>query len=135
MPAAVWLSLIVIALAPASPGQRMAAGQRNYDVSTEKTLSGSITEVREVPGPGRSAGVHLVIATDNGPVTVHVGPKSFLDQKHIAFAAGDRVEVTGSAVTIDSEPVVVAREIKRGEQTVTLRDKRGIPVWSRGGRG
>ena len=31
--------------------------------------------------------------------------------------------------------VVIAREIKKGDQTMTFRDERGFPKWSGRGRG
>jgi len=33
-------------------------------------------------------------------------------------------------ITFDGKPAIVAAEIKKGEETLILRDKSGFPVWS-----
>jgi hypothetical protein len=30
--------------------------------------------------------------------------------------------------------ILIAREVKKGEQTLILRNAKGIPLWARGGR-
>ena len=42
----------------------------------------------------------------------------------------DAVEILGSRVTIDEDAVLLARQIKKGEATWTLRDASGRPLWS-----
>jgi hypothetical protein len=43
--------------------------------------------------------------------------------------------VVGSKVTMAGQEVVIAREIKKGDQVLTLRDAKGVPLWAgRGGR-
>jgi hypothetical protein len=51
----------------------------------------------------------------------------------VTIASGDVVHILGSRVTIDDEPVPLARQIEKGDQTWTLRDANGRPLWS-GGR-
>ena len=64
---------------------------------------------------------------------VDVGPASFVSSKNVTFAKGDALTVVGSKVTMAGQVVVIAREIKKGEQVLTLRDAKGFPLWS--GRG
>jgi hypothetical protein len=40
------------------------------------------------------------------------------------------VEVKGSRVTIAGKPVVIAAEVKKGDETLKLRDDNGIPAWA-----
>ena len=65
---------------------------------------------------------------------VHVGPKFYLDEQKITIAKGDALEILGSRVTIDAKPVLIARQIKKGNATWTLRDASGRPLWSVRGR-
>jgi hypothetical protein len=51
-----------------------------------------------------------------------------------SFAKGDQVEVIGSRVRMDSTDGVIAREIKKDDKVLTLRDAQGFPKWSRAGR-
>ncbi|HZE22108.1 MAG TPA: hypothetical protein VE082_08650, partial [Desulfobaccales bacterium] len=48
---------------------------------------------------------------------------------------GDKLEATGSKVTLNNQPVLIAREVKANGQTLTLRDAQGIPAWRGLGRG
>jgi hypothetical protein len=55
--------------------------------------------------------------------------------KHFDFAKGDAITVTGSKVKMGGQDVVIAREIKKGDQVLTLRDARGFPLWYGRARG
>jgi hypothetical protein len=74
------------------------------------------------------------MTASSGPIEVHVGPASFVSSKNITFAKGDALTVVGSKVTMAGQDVVVAREIKKGDQVLTLRDANGFPLWSGRGR-
>lgn len=103
--------------------------RRNYDPATEVTITGVVEEVVEVAHQGRGTGTHLKLKTDAGVVVVHVGPTRFLISQKASFFKGDQITVTGSKV----KNAVIAREIKKGDATLTLRDAQGEPKWSRGG--
>jgi hypothetical protein len=77
-------------------------------------------------------GLHLTLKTENATYTVLVGPVQFVKDKGFAFAKGDEIEVTGSKVKYGD--ALIAREIKKGDKTLTLRNEQGIPEWSRGPR-
>ena len=109
----------------------------NYDPSTETTLKGVVEKVEEVKPaerPGRLGGTHLVVKSEGKSYEIHVGPSAFLQEKNWKFAEGDQIEITGSKVNLNGEEVVLARTIKKDDRTLTLRDEKGIPVWSRGNR-
>ena len=111
-------------------------GGANYNPATETTVTGSVDSVENLPSPGRGGGgLHLMLAGPTGRIDVHVGPASFVASRNVTFAQGDALTVTGSKVTVDGEDAVIAREIKKGDQVLTLRDAKGFPLWSgRGGR-
>lgn len=102
-----------------------------YDTKTETTLTGVVQAVKEVPGPGRSTGTHLIVKGDSETLTVHVGPSWYLKKNSYSFSKGDRVEVTGSKVKYQGKEVVIARQIKKDGHTWTLRNEQGLPLWSR----
>ena len=110
-----------------------------YDAKTETTIKGTVERVETVTGTGgrgRRAlgGTHLTVKTEKETLDVHVGPTVYLTEKGITLAKGDRLEILGSRVTIDEEPVVIAKQIKKGDNTWTLRDASGRPLWSGRGR-
>jgi hypothetical protein len=110
-----------------------------YDGKTETTIRGTVESVQTVTGAGGRGGrglggTHLTVKTEKETLGVHVGPTTYLTEKGITLAKGDMLEILGSRVTIDEEPVVIARQIKKGDNTWTLRDASGRPVWSGRGR-
>ena len=118
-----------------SGGMGGRIGGRMYDPQTVTTVSGEVVSADTISGPrGGYQGLHLTLKTDQETIPVHLGPKQFLDQQPIKFAAGDKVEVIGSRVTFDGKPVILAAEVKKGGQSLQLRDANGIPVWAGRGR-
>jgi hypothetical protein len=105
-----------------------------YNPATEITVKGTVEAVNQVTGRGGWGGTHLQLKTESETLDVHVGPSWFLTQSKIVFAKGDQVEVTGSKVKFANGDALLAREITKGDQKLTLRNENGFPVWSRRGR-
>jgi hypothetical protein len=104
---------------------------RFYSNATETAVAGTVEEVNTVSRPGRNTGgLHLMLNTSSGPVEVHVGPTWYVSSQNVTFAKGDAVTLIGSKVTISGREVLVAREITKGQQTLTLRAANGTPVWA-----
>jgi hypothetical protein len=106
-------------------------GVPRYDTSTDVTMKGTVEKVESQMATTGWNGTHLVVRFEAETLTVHVGPSSYLAQKGFSFAAGDQIEVTGSKIKFEGSDVIVAREIKRDDKLLTLRDRQGIPSWSR----
>ncbi len=102
-----------------------------YKPDTAETISGEIISVEKVsPKSGMFYGVHLLVKTGEETITVHLGPGWYLEEQNVKFEKGDKLEVTGSKVTFDGEHVIIASEVKKGEETLELRSGNGIPAWS-----
>jgi hypothetical protein len=129
--ALITVTAVSVVMAQTGPG----GGSPMYDVKTETTISGTVEGVDTVTGAGgrgRHAlgGTHLTVKTEKETLAVHVGPTQYLTEKGITLAKGDALEILGSRVTIGGESVVIARQIKKGDDTWTLRDAFGRPLWS-----
>jgi hypothetical protein len=135
-------ALLVIGAVSVVLAQTSGTGQQAspmYDVKTETMIKGTVESVETVAGMGargRGApgGTHLVVKTEKETITVHVGPTAYLAEKGITLAKGDSVEILGSRVTMGSEPVLIAKQIKKGDKAWMLRDASGRPLWSGRGR-
>jgi hypothetical protein len=133
------LSLLVAASLFAQ-SQGPGAGPR-YDPATEATVTGTVESVEQIPGPGGGrgrrglGGTHLAFKTSTEALEVHLGPTTFLDEKNVAIAKGDTLVITGSRITVDGDRVFIAKEVKKGDSTWTLRDTAGLPLWRGRGRG
>ena len=132
------LSLLLTAYAwaqPAGPGAGKGMMSRGgmglqYDPNNLETVKGEVTQVQK--SPGRSQGVHLEVKTGKETLIVILGPSSFLEQQKMAFASGDKVEITGSRIKHPQKAIILAGEVKKGDQVVKLRDEKGLPLWRRG---
>jgi hypothetical protein len=47
----------------------------------------------------------------------------------VKIAAKNKVEVKGSRITFGGKPVIIAAEVKKGDEVLKLRDDAGFPVW------
>jgi hypothetical protein len=126
-------SLLAMPLALAQMGPGPGGRARMYNPATETTVTGTVEEVKTVEGRHGWHGTHLTLKSADKTLDVHLGPESFLKAKGFSFAKGDQVEVTGSKVSAKGGEAIVAREVKKGGETLVLRDAQGIPQWSRRG--
>lgn len=127
----------VLWLAPGAAVVGAAQDERpwgpRYDRATEATVSGVVQAVEAIAPPGRGrrglGGTHLQVKAGDDVLEVHLGPAAYLATQKVALVAGDAVEIVGSRVTVDGEPVWLARTVKKGGQVWTLRDTAGLPLW------
>lgn len=128
--------VVVLGTAIASLAQmtRGPKGAPMYNAATQITLKGTVEAVKQVTGRQGWGGTHLQLKTESETLDVHVGPTWFLSQNKITFAKGDQIEVTGSKVKFADGDALLAREITKGDQKLTLRNENGFPVWSRRGQ-
>lgn len=139
------------AFAQMGAGQGMDQGRMmmKYDPSTEVTVKGTVEEVQGASNPMSQGGMmsqggtmgskkgmgrmgtHLMLKTQDGTLTVIVGPSRFIADKGFSFAKDDQIEVTGSKLKYQGKDEILAREIKKGDKLLTLRNAQGVPEWSR----
>jgi hypothetical protein len=104
---------------------------RMYDPKTLETLSGEVVSVDTItPMKGMSYGVHLTVKTEKETVSVHLGPGWYVENQDVKIEPKDKVEIAGSRITFDGKPAIIAARIKKGDETLVLRDENGFPVWS-----
>ncbi len=116
--------LTVVAQGPGSQGM----GFGPYNTASETTVTGTVQAVQQHPGKRAGVGIHLLLKTKDSTLDVHVGPSWYLDKQGVKFAEGDTVEVTGSMLKTNDG--ILAREIKKGDKTLTLRNAAGHPLWA-----
>jgi DNA/RNA endonuclease YhcR with UshA esterase domain len=102
-----------------------------YDPATEATYKGVVEDVKDYVCPvSGGMGSHLTLKLADGKtIEVHVATTQFLKAYEFIFKSGDQVEVTGSKVKFQGVDTIFAREIKRGNEIMVLRDKEGKPAW------
>jgi DNA/RNA endonuclease YhcR with UshA esterase domain len=123
--------LIGLALAlPATCSQATGSAPK-YDKSTEVTITGVVTDVKDYDCPiSGTLGAHLTVKPEQGPeIEIHLAATRYVKSYEMVFARGDKVEVVGSKVKFNGSDAIIARELTRGQDTFTFRDKDGKPVW------
>ncbi|HVP53592.1 MAG TPA: hypothetical protein VMU45_01255 [Candidatus Eisenbacteria bacterium] len=119
------LLLAVVILAVSA----VAQAPPKYDPATETKLQGVVAELKFVPPSGGKPAAYLVVKSGAESIDVFLCPKSFLDDMGATFKPDDKVEITGSKVKQDGADLILAREVVRGDDTLTLRFKDGKPAW------
>jgi hypothetical protein len=96
-------------------------------------VQGTSKEVSEHTGTRGWPGARLAMKTSNGTLDVHVGPTSYMAEKKFQFSKGDQIEVIGSKAKYEGAEALLARGIKKGDKSLTLRNAQAIPQWPGGG--
>ena len=108
-----------------------------YDPATVVTRHCKVDSVDELAAGdcrGCDGGVHLRATCEGESWDVHLGPSAFVKEKSFLLAKGDEVDVTGSRVSEDGGTSLIAREVRKGEAVLELRDEKGLPLWRKGAR-
>jgi len=104
-------------------------GAPKYDAATETKMKGTVEELK-LPEKGHDKEiVHLVMKNGDDTVDIYLCPKSFMDDMGVTFTKGEEIAFTGSKVKQGGADMVLAREVVKGQDTLTLRDDKGRPVW------
>jgi hypothetical protein len=113
------------------PGPGEEAGfERMYDPKTVGTVSGKVISVARIADRGTGDGVSLTLKTAKETILVDLGPGWFLAKQGLTFAPQDQVEITGSQITFQGKPALIAAQVKKGGRSLKLRDSAGIPAWA-----
>jgi hypothetical protein len=142
-----WILVLIGSLALACPvlaqpgsgggrgmGMGRGMGPRIYNPQTVTTVKGTVEKLEELPSMGRGSARGMrfrgvVLKTDKGNITVHLGPAWYQDQKKFSVKVGNTMAATGSKVTLNQQPALLAREVTVNGKTLKLRDDQGIPLW------
>lgn len=107
---------------------------RLYRVDQHQKLKGTLVEIIELtPIPGMSPGIGMIMISRNKEkVTVHLGPKWFVDLLMRGFKPGDSVKVKGAWAQIKGERFFIASKVRNAEifEVKFRKTKDGTPYWT-----
>jgi hypothetical protein len=137
----VMVFLLTASMALAGPGKWGGRGsggwgmgtpyQGMYNPANTETLTGEVIGLEQtVPMKRMNQGIALVVKTEKEMVTVHLGPSWYMERLDAKIVKGDQVEIKGVRATLAGKPVVLAAEVKKGDNVLVLRDASGVPVWA-----
>jgi hypothetical protein len=115
-------------------GWEKNSGYNNlYDLAQKDRIKGVVVDVTKlIPLPGMAPGVGLLVQSpQDGSVTVHLGPRSFINVNTIWNLKGAQVKVRGVWAEIKNEKVFIAYKLKSDKLAIKLRRTRdGTPLWT-----
>lgn len=123
------LGLILFAAAWGQSGQK-AGPSGLYNPATVVTVSGIVVAKTPPAAKGLPQLIYLTLKTEAGKVSVFLGPEFYIEKLPLQIQNLDQIEVTGSAITWEDKPVILAATIKKGDQVLKIRDPDGVPAWS-----
>ena len=113
------------------PGPGAGAGyDRMYDPKTVGTVKGEVVSVDKITDRGMGSGVSLTLRTPKETILVYLGPGWFLAKQDFTLAPKDQVEITGSQISFQGKPALIAAQVNKGDKSLKLRDPAGIPAWA-----
>ena len=95
-----------------------------FNPQTIETVTGRVVRLEYRDG------IKLMIFTDaKKPVVADLGPAGYFENQGRVLKPGNTVTLTGSMITVDDTPLMIAASIKEGDVELRLRDEDGYPVW------
>ena len=123
--------MMMVAFAAGLFGIYDALAQRDYDAKTVTTIEGKVLSIEKTtPAKRRGYWIDLMLQTGNEVIAVQLGPAWYIDKQTPRIVANDTIRVTGSRVTMDGRPVIVAADVTKANELLKLRENNGIPIWS-----
>lgn len=105
-------------------------GVRTYSQEALETISGEVIEVyRATSRQGYKSGLHLLIKANEETIDLHLGPISYIEGQNFNFEPGDALEIKGDRLKDSQMPAMTAIKVKKDNDTLTLRDEDGFPMW------
>lgn len=105
-------------------------GSRCFDPQTVTTIRGTVVDTGGLGAAlGLSGMIEIRVRTEQETLPVQLAPREYLDTQNTKVEQDDRVEVTGSRIIADNRPMIIAMEVRKGDQVLKLRDKQGHPLW------
>ncbi len=106
-----------------------------FDPKSIKNVTGQVIKVDHViPKSGIMSQMQIELIIYVGrkeTVPVYLGPEWYIasPNRRNPFKSGDEVTVTGSWITSQGLPFLIASSVTKGNETLQLRDKEGTPTW------
>jgi hypothetical protein len=123
------LALLVSGIALSGAKPAAPSDTPKYDSRAEYAVKGSVAGVKTHDSVLGYKDTHIILTTVQGEMEVHIGPTSFLAKRGFDLNPGEELMVIGSKTTYEGKPVLVAREIRKGDRILTVRDTKGKAVW------
>ena len=123
--------MTVVVFAAGLLGIHNTLAEGHYDVKTVETLGGRVLSIEKTaPANRRGYWINALLQTGQETVAVQLGPTWYIDKQTPRIQPNDTIKVTGSRVTVDGRPLIVAAVVTKGNEFLKLREAtNGVAVW------
>jgi hypothetical protein len=126
--AAVVLFVLSLGAAPVVAQSLLQPAPLNGTV--DQPIAGTIKAVATFRDAAGTVGVHLDLKTEDGLISVHLAPATFMGENNFSFYFGDQVEIIGNWTLLDGNAAVWAKAIRKGRTRLEFRNADGTPKWT-----
>jgi hypothetical protein len=110
-----------------TPSQKAAVPA--YDAAHEVALQGTVEKVVAKPAADSPLGLHLLVDTPVGSVDAHLGLLREKQASQAGIVPGAAIEMVGAMTQVGGKELLIVRKLTVGGRTMTLRNKRGFPIF------
>jgi hypothetical protein len=115
-------------------GGRGRKAPLRFDLTKATTITGQVESLgsygmsswRSLPGMAIQG---FMLKTNQGNIEVYLGPPSYVTKQKFTLQKGDTLKVKGFKVIRKDESAFFAAEVKKNDQTLSLLDEDGSPLW------
>jgi len=130
-------AILGLLLASGAPAQLSGGGRIHYSTlykpATVQTVKGEVVSLEKtISGNGRTYCETLTLKAVKGGIWVILKPESYRPKTDLSLQPGDQVEISGSRLALPGKTALIAAWVKKGEDTMILRDPTGRPAWAVG---
>jgi hypothetical protein len=119
---------------PGPGGGRGRKAPLRFDLTTATIITGQVeslgsyamTSWRSMQGMAIQG---LILKTEHGNIEVYLGPPSYVTKQKFTLQKGDTLKVKGFKVIHKDQAAFFAAEVKKNDQTLSLLDEHGSPLW------
>ena len=119
---------------PGPGGGRGRKAPLRFDLTKATTITGQVESLgsygmsswRSMDGMAIQG---LSLKTEHGNIEVYLGPPSYVTKQKFTLQKGDTLKVKGFKVIQKDQAAFFAAEVKKDNQTLSLLDENGSPVW------
>jgi hypothetical protein len=102
-----------------------------YNPNAVTKIQGQVVSVFYFQNPeDGSNDVRLLVRTIQGDYPVVLGPSWYIENGPLRIQPMMQVQVTGSQIQSNGAPLIIAQQVRIGNDILNLRDNQGIPLWS-----
>lgn len=103
----------------------------HFNPNTIEVFQGEVVSIQKFNMVNRPVPVvQIILRTEKCEIPVEIGPQWYIEFQGFTIVPKDRLEITGSIITLNNREIMIAQKLKRGSLALQLRDEEGASLWN-----